>query len=251
MRKQHGLKIITATLTVAMFISIFGGMQMNAAAAEEVSVAEESAATVSSAVVRLNRQVGVAINQKREGEVAAEIAAQQAAEAARIEAERQAAEQKAAEQKAAEEAAKKAAAQKTSSKTQSSKKTSGSTATYNKNQTIGQNIVNAARRAIGIAYGASAYGTTFDCSGLTQWAYAQVGIQLSHSAAAQKGQAVSISRSALQPGDLVFWASGGNVNHVGIYSGGGMVIDASPKGVVERPLYDSPSQYICGYGRAY
>lgn len=245
MGKQHGLKMITATMTVAMLISIFGGMQMNAAAAEETSSPVSDSANVLPAVVRFNRQVGIAMEQKRVGEevAAAEAeAARQAAEAAQREAERQAAEQ----------AAKKAAAEKAASaKKKAFSSLSKAAYTYNSNQSVGQNIVSAARRAIGIAYGASAYGTTFDCSGLTQWAYGQVGIRLSHSAASQKGEAKSVSRGALQPGDLVFWASGSSVNHVGIYSGGGMVIDASPKGVVERPLYDSPSQYICGYGRAY
>ena len=62
---------------------------------------------------------------------------------------------------------------------------------------------------------------TFDCSGLTMAAYAQVGIQLIHHAASQAtmGTAVDFWNEPIQPGDLVFMATHGNpnvINHVGI-----------------------------------
>lgn len=64
----------------------------------------------------------------------------------------------------------------------------------------------------------------FDCSGLTQAAYARAGVRLVHKAALQTGRAVS--RAAARPGDLVKWGS----YHVGVYVGGGWVIHAPKPG---------------------
>ncbi len=64
----------------------------------------------------------------------------------------------------------------------------------------------------------------FDCSGLTQAAYASVGISLPRTSQAQYGVGRSVSRSELQPGDLVFFYSG--ISHVGIYLGNGVMVDA-------------------------
>jgi cell wall-associated NlpC family hydrolase len=79
----------------------------------------------------------------------------------------------------------------------------------------------------------------FDCSGLVMWAFARAGISLPHSAAAQYGYGRHVSRSELQPGDIVFYNEGGVIGHDGIYVGGGMMIDANHTGgwVDVRPLY--------------
>jgi cell wall-associated NlpC family hydrolase len=65
--------------------------------------------------------------------------------------------------------------------------------------------------------------TEFDCSGFVKWAYAQVGISLSHYSGAMYNETVRISESQLQPGDLVFWGPGGSA-HVAIYIGGNQVL---------------------------
>ena len=65
---------------------------------------------------------------------------------------------------------------------------------------------------------------SFDCSGLTSYAYAAAGVNLPHSSRSQSTMGVPVSRSELQPGDLVFAYS--PVSHVGIYVGGGQVIHA-------------------------
>ena len=75
--------------------------------------------------------------------------------------------------------------------------------------------------------------TGFDCSGLVQYVYAQLGISLPHNAAAQfhSPNAVSVPKNQLQPGDLVFFDG---LDHVGIYIGGGDFIDAPHTGAFVR-----------------
>jgi len=72
--------------------------------------------------------------------------------------------------------------------------------------------------------------STFDCSGLVMWAYAQVGISLPHYTVSQYNLGEHISRSQLEPGDLVFFYAG--IDHVGIYLGGGLMVDAPSTGQV-------------------
>jgi cell wall-associated NlpC family hydrolase len=69
----------------------------------------------------------------------------------------------------------------------------------------------------------------FDCSGLTQYAYAAAGVRLPHSSKAQSTMGSPVSRSELQPGDLVFFRS--PVSHVGMYIGGGRMVHAATFGV--------------------
>ena len=64
----------------------------------------------------------------------------------------------------------------------------------------------------------------FDCSGLTQFAYAAAGVSLPHSSAAQAGYGRPVSRSELLPGDLVFFYS--PISHVGLYVGDGKMVHA-------------------------
>ncbi|MFE4423315.1 C40 family peptidase [Streptomyces sp. NPDC056817] len=88
--------------------------------------------------------------------------------------------------------------------------------------------------------GASIKG--FDCSGLTLYAYAKVGISLPRTAAAQAGVGqripASLGTGALKPGDLVFYAYApgrdSTIYHVGIYTGSGQMINAARPGTVIR-----------------
>ena len=70
----------------------------------------------------------------------------------------------------------------------------------------------------------------FDCSGLTQYAYAKAGIRLPHSSRVQSTIGKPVSRAALQPGDLVFFYS--PVSHVGMYIGNGQMVHAPYSGSV-------------------
>ncbi len=88
-------------------------------------------------------------------------------------------------------------------------------------------------------YGAAG-PSSFDCSGLTMYAWAAAGVSLSHASSVQSGQGVAVSISALQPGDLVFYYS--PVSHVAMYIGNGQVIHAPHPGssVEIVPLYSMP-----------
>jgi peptidoglycan DL-endopeptidase CwlO len=81
----------------------------------------------------------------------------------------------------------------------------------------------------------------FDCSGLVMWAYAQVGISLTHFTGAQWNEGEHISRSQLEPGDLVFFFA--DISHVGMYIGNGLMIDAPTFG---QPVQIQPllSEYV-------
>ncbi len=94
--------------------------------------------------------------------------------------------------------------------------------------------VGIAMQYLGVPYvwgGADPSG--FDCSGLVMYVYAQMGISLPHGATAQYAAGTPIDYSELQPGDLVFFGSGGGyMSHVGIYAGGGSMIHAPFEGTV-------------------
>ena len=105
------------------------------------------------------------------------------------------------------------------------------------NGAAAQKIVNYVMSKVGLPYSWGGAGpNSYDCSGLTMAAYAKVGIRLPHGSASQFRYGNPVARADLQPGDLVFYYSG--PGHVGIYVGGGMIVDArnSGVGVVYRPV---------------
>ncbi len=94
-------------------------------------------------------------------------------------------------------------------------------------------VVAIAKQYLGAPYVWGADGpNSFDCSGLTMFVYRQVGVSLPHSSRAQINCGERVSRSDLQPGDLVFFGS--PIHHVGIYVGGGMYIHAPHTGDVVK-----------------
>ena len=98
---------------------------------------------------------------------------------------------------------------------------------------IGDRAVAIAMQYLGVPYvwaGASPF-SGFDCSGLTMYVYAQLGIHLTHFAGAQYDEGTRIPVELLQPGDLVFFAG---LGHVGIYVGNGQFIHAPHTGDVVR-----------------
>ena len=86
--------------------------------------------------------------------------------------------------------------------------------------------VRAALSQVGKGYVFAGAGPdSYDCSGLTMWAWSQAGVSLPHYSKAQYDSLPHVPLNALQPGDLVFFYS--SVSHVGIYIGGGQMVDAA------------------------
>ncbi|MER6328225.1 NlpC/P60 family protein [Streptomyces sp. NPDC001034] len=91
----------------------------------------------------------------------------------------------------------------------------------------------AAQSQIGKPYVYGATGpSSYDCSGLTSWAYAQAGVSLPRTSEAQSGIGTRLTRSQLQVGDLVFFFN--DLHHVGLYAGNGQVLHAPRTGTVVR-----------------
>jgi cell wall-associated NlpC family hydrolase len=90
-----------------------------------------------------------------------------------------------------------------------------------------------AKSKLGSPYVWAAAGpSTFDCSGLTMFAWAAAGVSLPHSSSLQYSSGTKVSVGSLQPGDLVFYGS--PIHHVALYVGGGQVIHAPQTGDVVR-----------------
>ena len=103
------------------------------------------------------------------------------------------------------------------------------------NSSKGSSIANLALKYVGYpyVYGAESPSSGFDCSGLVYYCYGQYGYSLSRTASQQyRNNGVSVSKSELQAGDLVFFSSNGSsVTHVGIYIGDGYFVHASTPSV--------------------
>ncbi|MCZ0209926.1 NlpC/P60 family protein [Streptomyces achromogenes] len=102
-----------------------------------------------------------------------------------------------------------------------------------------QSAFSAAQTRLGSPYVYGATGpSSFDCSGLTSWAYAQAGVSIPRTSEAQSQIGTRItSVSDLKVGDLVFFFN--DLHHVGLYAGNGQVLHAPRTGTVVR--YESMS----------
>lgn len=91
----------------------------------------------------------------------------------------------------------------------------------------GASVVAEANKYVGCKY---RYGGTtpsgFDCSGFTSYVYKKFGVNLNRTAAGQYSNGVSVTKSQLQPGDLVMFGKSG-ISHVAIYAGGGRIVHAA------------------------
>ena len=103
----------------------------------------------------------------------------------------------------------------------------------------GQELANIAlpmHPGCGYVYGGASPRVGFDCSGLVQYACAQLGYSINRTASAQLQNGVTVSWNELAPGDLVFFKKPGSttskaVTHVGMYIGSGQFVHASDYGV--------------------
>lgn len=117
--------------------------------------------------------------------------------------------------------------------------TSAETLEVAPNGDLSEGLLTTARSGIGVPYvWAGSTEAGWDCSGFTSWVYAQHGISLPHSSAAQAAMGTPVSQAEAQVGDLVHWPG-----HVGIYAGDGKVVDAgrSPMSTTERPIWGNPT----------
>ncbi|EST30876.1 hypothetical protein N566_20980 [Streptomycetaceae bacterium MP113-05] len=104
-------------------------------------------------------------------------------------------------------------------------------------------LVSFLRGQVGKSYvmGASGPGA-YDCSGLVQTAFRQIGVSLPRVSQSQSTAGTPVSVGALQPGDVLYWGGAGSAYHVAVYVGGGQYIDAANpgKGVVVQNVSDWP-----------
>ena len=108
----------------------------------------------------------------------------------------------------------------------------------------GSDVVSYAMQFLGYNYvsGGKSPSTGFDCSGFTSYVYKQFGVSLSASSSGQRSNGVEVSKSDLQPGDIVCFSG-----HVGLYIGNNQFIHAAnaKKGVIITSLSDS--YYVSNY----
>lgn len=90
--------------------------------------------------------------------------------------------------------------------------------------------VNAALNQLGVPYrfATSNPGVSFDCSGLTSYAWGQAGVGLPHQSASQYASVPHVDPAEAQPGDLIFYYH--PISHVGIYLGNGQLVHAPATG---------------------
>ncbi|MFD0545114.1 C40 family peptidase [Streptomyces mexicanus] len=174
---------------------------------------------------------------------------------AKKKAEAEAEKQKAAEaaRKAAAERASRAAARTTLTASVSAASSSGAGAGASASVSTGGStatgsvaaVISFVKAQVGKAYVSGATGpSAYDCSGLVQTAFKQVGVSLPRVSQDQSTAGTQVSLSNLQPGDILYWGGAGSAYHVAVYVGDGMFVGAQnpSTGVVERPLsYDPPS----------
>ena len=149
-------------------------------------------------------------------------------------------------QRAALEQAREAAAQEAAQEAEPPAETSADSGGYVPpvNGSAAQIAVAAARSVEGTQYvwGSADPSVGFDCSGLTSWAWAQAGVYIPHSSAAQYSSLPHVPLGSVQPGDLIFYYS--PISHVALYVGGGQIIHATHPGPDGAVHYSS----MYGYG---
>lgn len=105
-------------------------------------------------------------------------------------------------------------------------------------------VVEFVRSQVGKAYVFGSVGpNAYDCSSLVMAAYKRIGISLPHYSVSQYGYGYAVSMNNLQPGDLLFYTTNGtgNISHVGVYIGDGMMVHASSPsvGVIMTNIYQN------------
>ena len=228
-----------------------------APAAQALTAVGETEAETAVVALEQSEQVAVTAPEKSSkkatqafGEVAVEPVAKPTGPTQaelRERAEREAAEQaeaEAAEREAAERAAGQERQEEAASRSQERTAPAPAETTSEPAPSTSGGVIGIAKQYIGTPY---VYGGStpagFDCSGFTQYVFAQIGVSLPRTAEQQRQMATPVSDP--QPGDLVFF--GAPAYHMGIYVGDGMMIDSPRTGstVSIRPVFSG----VSGYGR--
>lgn len=116
-----------------------------------------------------------------------------------------------------------------------------------------QSVCNYALQFVGnpYVYGGSSLTDGTDCSGFTMSVYANFGVYLPHSSAAQANCGTEVSLSEVAPGDIIFYKNGGTtIGHAALYIGGGQVVHASTEKtgiIVSNMYYSTPCKAIRVY----
>ncbi|MDX3383655.1 C40 family peptidase [Streptomyces niveiscabiei] len=157
-----------------------------------------------------------------------------------------AAKQAEAKKKAAEEA-RKAAAEAAVSRSETRASLSGSSSSDSVATPASGSVatvIDFLKAQVGDAYVLGGTGpNAWDCSGLVQAAFKQVGVDLPRVSEDQSNYGTDVSLSNIQPGDILYWGGKGSAYHVGVYLGAGKYLDAAnpSKGVVIQDLSGYPA----------
>jgi cell wall-associated NlpC family hydrolase len=220
------LELPTLTADMATQVAQSAQATQLAAANYELQALRDTAAA--NAAKQANADLA---NAKKKAE---EVRQKAAAEAAR----------KAAAERAARAAAQKALSASASSSSSSGASTSASSGSSTATGSVAT-VIAFVKAQIGKSYVMGASGpSAYDCSGLVQAAFKQIGVSLPRVSESQSTAGTQVSLSNLQPGDILYWGGAGSAYHVAVYVGGGMFVGAQnpSTGIVEKPLsYDPPS----------
>lgn len=219
----------------------------------KIIVDEGTKGYVSREFVKMSMEFGEAISKEEEEEIERrrQEAAREAEEAARA-AYQAAQAAKAARQSASasHSSSSSSSSASHSSSSSSSNSSSGSGKTDTSKVTTGSgtgsDVASYAQKFIGnpYSYGGTSLTNGTDCSGFVQSVYSKYGYSLPRTSGSQAGSGKSVSLDNVKEGDIIYYSSGGSVNHVAIYIGNGKVVHASNKrtGIkVSNMRYRTPS----------
>ena len=219
----------------------------------KIIVDEGTKGYVSREFVKMSMEFGEAISKEEEEEIERrrQEAAREAEEAARA-AYQAAQAAKAAQQSASasHSSSSSSSSASHSSSSSSSNSSSGSGKTDTSKVTTGSgtgsDVASYAQKFIGnpYSYGGTSLTNGTDCSGFVQSVYSKYGYSLPRTSGSQAGSGKSVSLDNVKEGDIIYYSSGGSVNHVAIYIGNGKVVHASNKrtGIkVSNMRYRTPS----------
>lgn len=138
-----------------------------------------------------------------------------------------------------------------SSSSGSSGNSSSSGSFSSSSSSVGASIVAKAKTYVGVlpyVYGGTSLTSGADCSGFVQSLYRLYGVSVPRTSQSQAAGGRSISRSQLQPGDLVFYKNGGStICHVAIYMGNGQIVHEANSRTdckISNIDYDTPVKYV-------